>query len=172
MSTATKPHWFFPALAALFLALAPCARGDERIVVKLPRADREQMQNDMVRFMEQQHALIDALAVRDMTRVENVARQARPPLARIRALVSGKPLPPEGRLPQIKGDEALFLRMRKNLPPPYLNMLLGMRETWAKIENDASRGGSPEQALKHMSALQGFCVTCHKLYRIEPVADK
>jgi hypothetical protein len=157
----------FAALVVGILAFAPTTRGDERIVVKLPRADRELLQKDMVRFTEQQHALIDALAARDMGRVKSVAQKARPPLARIRALAFGKPLPPEGRLPQIKDDEALFLRMRKNLPPPFLNMLLGMRETWAKIENNASHEKSPEQTLKHMSVLQGHCVTCHKLYRSE-----
>jgi hypothetical protein len=162
-----KSWRLFLALAAVFFAFALPARGDGRIVVKVPQADRELLQKDMVRFMEQQHALIDALAARDMKRVETLARSARPPLARIRALASGKPLPLEGRLPQIKGDEALFLRMRKNLPPPFLNMLLGMRETWAKIENDASQGKDAEQALKHMSALQGHCVACHKLYRTE-----
>ena len=159
----------FPALAVslFFLVVSGHVGGDERIVVKLPQKDRELMQKDMIRFMEQKYALIDALAGGEMKRVKKVAGQAKPPLARIRALASGKPLPPEGRLAQIKDDEALFLRMRKNLPPPFLNMLLGMRETWAKIETDASENGKQEQIMRHLARLQGFCISCHKLYRNE-----
>jgi hypothetical protein len=156
----------------VFSVFPGTSAADERVVVKLPEKDRELMQKDMIRFMEQKYALLDALSNRDMAKVKQIAARAKPPLPRIRALVAGKPLPPEGRLPQIKDDEGLFLRMRKNLPPPFLNMLLGMRETWGEIERDASQNGTPEQALKKLTVIQSFCISCHKLYRNEtaPVA--
>ncbi|MFT3964016.1 hypothetical protein [Propionivibrio sp.] len=147
---------------------------DHRIIVPLPDEDRARLQEDMREFLRQNTGLLNAVIDGDMDRVREMAQGARPPLPRIRALASGASLPsPDGKNPAVPPEAGgrqrpltLFERMQRNLPQPFKDMLLGMRETVAEIERDAREIGDSKHTLRQLSTIQGLCVSCHDLYKV------
>lgn len=166
--------------AAALVLLSLCCFGkaqaqtDSRIVVLLPKEDRERMREDMREFLKQTSDLLNAVADRNMRRVQEVASKARPPLPRIRALAAGTaPVPPIlgnntdlARRPAGERERALFVRMQNNLPLAFRGMLLGMREGVAEIERDALAVGDPQHTLRQIASVQSLCVACHGVYQV------
>lgn len=156
-----------------FMPQAALAQSDYRIAVALPESDRDRLQEDMRYFLRQQGALLDAAIQNDMTHVAEIAQKAKPPLARIRALAGGMP-PPQQNPSLTKSNAkhsdkneavALYLRMQKNLPQPFKDMLLEMRETVAEIERDAKGVKQQKHTLEQLSRIHNLCVSCHEVYR-------
>lgn len=161
-------------VSACLSAPAALADADGRITVPIPHRDRLRLQEDMREFLRQNTDLLNAALDEDMARVHDLAQAARPPLARIRALAGGLPLPASsagapaaktGAMP--KRDAAqLYYRMQKNLPQGFKDMLLGMRETLADIEKDAQASSDAKHSLRQLATIQSLCVSCHSVYRV------
>lgn len=165
--------FIFMASAAL-MPQAAVAQSDYRMAVALPENDRYRLQEDMRYFLRQQGALLDASINNDMKRVAEIAQNAKPPLARIRALASGMPPPQQNLSPanqnamssDMREAIALYKRMQKNLPQPFKDMLLEMRETVAEIEKDSKGVRQQKHTLEQLSRIQNLCVSCHDVYRV------
>lgn len=145
--------------------------------VNLPEDDREHLLEEMRGFLVYTTATLNAAIEGDMTTVQRLAEQVRPPLERARMLASGdhSPAPPmtERNSAPAPADDgrrhhpSRFERMRRNLPQPFRVMMLQMREGIAEVGRDAVTRNDPLHSLRQLHRVQEVCIACHQAYRLE-----
>ena len=150
---------------------------DSRIAVVLPADDHARIAEDMRAFLSHTADLLDATTDGDWEKVRSLAADAQPPLHLIQGIAKGAfadsgSVDGGGRAAQTDISErnrTRPVRMQKNLPQAYRDMLLQRRLIIEEIARDVDAVKDPFHTVRQISQIQRICVACHLTYRHEVI---